>query len=79
MSAIGVFFTVPLTGLPLDGFVGLHLLFIGLAIAVMGRMESLPTAFVSGLLIGIVDQSIVFTTNKAGLSDPAIFVVILLA
>ena len=79
MSAIGVFFTVPLTGLPLDGFVGLHLLFIGLAIAVMGRMESLPTAFASGLLIGIVDQSIVFTTNKAGLSDPAIFVVILLA
>ena len=79
LSAVGVFFTVPLTGLPLDGFVGLHLLFIGLAIAVMGRMESLPTAFVSGLLIGIVDQSIVFTTNKAGLSDPAIFVVILLA
>ena len=79
LSAIGVFFTVPLTGLPLDGFVGLHLLFIGLAIAVMGRMESLPLAFVSGLLIGIVDQSIVFTTNKAGLSDPAIFVVILLA
>ena len=79
MSAVGVFFTVPLTGLPLDGFVGLHLLFIGLAIAVMGRMESLPTAFVSGLLIGIVDQAIVFTTNKAGLSDPAIFVVILLA
>jgi branched-chain amino acid transport system permease protein len=79
ISAIGVFFTVPLTGLPLDGFVGLHLLFIGLAIAVMGRMESLPTAFVSGLLIGIVDQSIVFTTNKAGLSDPVIFVVILAA
>ena len=79
LSAIGVFFTVPLTGLPLDGFVGLHLLFIGLAIAVMARMESLPQAFVSGLLIGIVDQSIVFTTNKAGLSDPAIFVVILLA
>ncbi|MEY2450628.1 MAG: branched-chain amino acid transport system permease protein livM [Acidimicrobiaceae bacterium] len=79
MSAIGVFFTVPLTGLPLDGFVGLRLLFMGLAIAVMARMESLPLAFVSGLLVGIVDQSIVFTTNRAGLSDPAIFVVILLA
>src|SRR4051794_22829165 len=79
LSAVGVFFTVPLTGLPLDGFVGLHLLFIGLAIAVMARMESLPLAFVSGLLIGIVDQSIVFTLNKAGLSDPAIFVVILAA
>jgi branched-chain amino acid transport system permease protein len=79
MSSIGIFFTVPLTGLPLDGFVGLRLLFMGLAIAVMARMESLPTAFVSGLLVGIVDQSIVFTTNRAGLSDPAIFIVILLA
>lgn len=79
MSAIGVFFTVPLTGLPLDGFVGPRLLLMGLAIAVMARMESLPLAFVGGLLVGIVDQSIVFTTNTAGLSDPAIFVVILIA
>src|SRR5436309_1747266 len=31
LSAVGVFFTVPLTGIPLDGFVGLRLLFIGLA------------------------------------------------
>jgi branched-chain amino acid transport system permease protein len=45
----------------------------------MARMESLPLAFVSGLLIGIVDQSIVFTTNQAGLSDPALFIVILAA
>lgn len=79
MSAIGVFFTVPLTGLPLDGFVGPRLLLLGLAIAVIARMESLPTAFVAGLFIGIVDQSIVFTTNTAGLSDPAIFIVILVA
>jgi branched-chain amino acid transport system permease protein len=74
-----VFFTVPLTGIPLDGFVGLRLLFIGLAIAVMARMESLPMAFLSGILIGIVDQSINFTTNTARLSDPAIFIAILLA
>src|SRR5947209_2539324 len=79
ISAIGVFFTVPLTGLPLDGFVGPRLLLLGLAIAVIARMESLPTAFVAGLFIGIVDQSIVFTTNTAGLSDPAIFIVILAA
>src|SRR3954469_16215621 len=79
MSAIGVFFTVPLTGLPLDGFVGPRLLLMGLAIAVMARMEALPLAFVGGLLVGIVDQAIVFTTNTAGLSDPAIFVVILIA
>jgi branched-chain amino acid transport system permease protein len=74
-----VFFTVPLTGLPLSGFVGPRLLLLGLAIAVIGRMESLPVAFVAGLLIGIVDQSIVFTTHTARLTDPAIFVVVVLA
>ncbi|MEY2402544.1 MAG: branched-chain amino acid transport system permease protein livM [Acidimicrobiaceae bacterium] len=79
LSAVGVFFTVPLTGIPLDGFVGLRLLFIGLAIAVMARMESLPIAFVSGLLIGVIDQGINFTTNTARLSDPAIFIAIVVA
>jgi branched-chain amino acid transport system permease protein len=79
LSAVGVFFTVPLTGLPLTGFVGPRLLLLGLAIAVIARMESLPAAFAAGLLIGIVDQSIVFTTHTAGLTDPAIFVVVLVA
>ncbi|MEY2460896.1 MAG: branched-chain amino acid transport system permease protein livM [Acidimicrobiaceae bacterium] len=79
LSAIGVFFTVPLTGLPLDGFVGPRLLLLGLAIAVIGRMESLPIAFVAGLLIGIVDQSIVFSTHTAGLTDPAILLVVVVA
>ena len=79
LSSIGVFFTVPLTGLPLDGFVGPRLLLLGLAIAVIARMESLPVAFFAGLLIGIVDQSVVFTTRTAGLTDPAIFVVVVVA
>jgi branched-chain amino acid transport system permease protein len=79
MSAIGVFLTVPLTGLPLDSFVGPRLLLLGLSVAVIARMESLPIAFVAGLLIGIVDQSIIFSTNTAGLSDPAFFVVVVVA
>jgi branched-chain amino acid transport system permease protein len=79
MSAIGVFLTVPLTGLPLDSFVGPRLLLLGLSVAVIARMESLPTAFLAGLFIGIVDQAIVFSTNTAGLSDPAVFVVVVVA
>jgi branched-chain amino acid transport system permease protein len=79
MSAIGVFLTVPLTGLPLDSFVGPRLLLLGLSVAVIARMESLPTAFVAGLFIGIIDQAIVFSTNTAGLSDPAVFIVIVAA
>ncbi|MEY2437387.1 MAG: branched-chain amino acid transport system permease protein livM, partial [Acidimicrobiaceae bacterium] len=66
LSAVGVFFTVPLTGLPLTGFVCARLLRLCLAIAVICRIESLPVAFVAGLLIGIVDQSIVFTTHTSG-------------
>jgi branched-chain amino acid transport system permease protein len=79
MSAIGVFLTVPLTGLPLDSFVGPRLLLLGLSVAVIARMESLPIAFLAGLFIGIVDQAIVFSTNTAGLSDPAVFVVVVVA
>ncbi|MEY2464215.1 MAG: branched-chain amino acid transport system permease protein livM, partial [Acidimicrobiaceae bacterium] len=37
------------------------------------------TAFLAGLFIGIVDQTIVFSTNTAGLSDPAVFVVVVVA
>jgi branched-chain amino acid transport system permease protein len=79
LSSIGVFLTVPLTGLPLDSFVGPRLLLLGLSVAVIGRMDSLPTAFIAGIFIGIVDQSIVFSTNTAGLTDPALFVVVVVA
>ncbi|MDQ1374612.1 MAG: branched-chain amino acid transport system permease protein livM, partial [Actinomycetota bacterium] len=51
MSAVGVFLRAPLVGLPVTGFIGPALLLNGLAVAVIARMESLPTAFFGGMLI----------------------------
>ena len=48
LSAIGIFLRTPLIGLPFDGFVGPAILLLGLAAAVIARMESMPIAFMAG-------------------------------
>jgi branched-chain amino acid transport system permease protein len=79
MSSIGVFLRAPLVGLPVTGFVGPSLLLFGLAVAVMARMESLPTAFVAGMLIGVIDRAAIYSTNRAALADAVMLVVIVVA
>ena len=79
LSAIGVFLRVPLVGLPLSGFVGPSILLFGLATAVIARMDSLPTAFFGGMLIGIIDQSAVFSTRRASLANAVMLVVVVVA
>ncbi len=79
LSAVGVFLRAPLTGLPLTGFVGPTILLYGLAVAVMARMESLPTAFLAGMFVGIVEQATVFSTNRSAYADAAMLVLVLAA
>ena len=79
LSAIGVFLRTPLVGLPLSGFVGPSILLLGLATAVIARMESMPTAFVAGMMIGIIERSAVFATRRTALGDAVMFVVIVAA
>lgn len=79
LSAIGVFLRAPLIGLPLQGFVGPAVLLFGLATAVMAGMERLPMAVISGMFVGIVDQSVLFSTGRAALASAAVLVVILVA
>ena len=79
LSAVGVFLRVPLVGLPLSGFVGPSILLFGLAVAVMARMESLPTAFFAGILIGIIDRSALFATHRSALANAVMFVVVVIA
>ncbi len=79
LSAIGVFLRTPLVGLPLSGFVGPSILLLGLAVAVIARMESLPTAFFGGMLIGIIDRSALFATHRAALASATMFVVVVVA
>jgi branched-chain amino acid transport system permease protein len=79
LSAIGVFLRTPLVGLPLQGSVGPSILLFGLAVAVIARMESLPTAFVGGILIGIIDRSALFATRRAALANAVMLVVVVVA
>jgi branched-chain amino acid transport system permease protein len=79
LSSIGVFLRVPLVGLPLSGFVGPSILLFGLAVAVIARMENLPTAFFAGMLIGIIDRSALFATRRAALANAVMFVVVVVA
>ncbi|HVE93677.1 MAG TPA: hypothetical protein VNB24_02065, partial [Acidimicrobiales bacterium] len=79
LSAVGVFLRVPLVGLPLSGFTGPGILLFGLAVAVIARMESLPTAFFAGMLIGIIERSAVIATRRSALANAIMFLVVVIA
>jgi branched-chain amino acid transport system permease protein len=79
VSAIGIFLRAPLVGLSLSGFVGPGLLLLGLTTAVLGGMESLPKALLGGMLIGAIDRSVLFATQRPSLAQAAMLAVILVA
>ena len=79
LSAIGVFLRVPLVGIPLQGFVGPLFLLYGLAVAVIARMERLPTALLAGMFIGIIDNAAIFATRRSALASAAMLAVIVVA
>ena len=79
LSAAGIFLRVPLTGLPLDGFVGLQVIILGLAAAAIARFESLPMALIAGIFVGIIEQVVYFGTRRAAAPSAVMLVVIILA
>jgi branched-chain amino acid transport system permease protein len=79
LSAVGIFLRGPLIGIPIVGFVGPSILLFGLAAAVMARMERLPMALLAGMFVGIVDQSVLFSTGRAAMASGVILIVILAA
>ena len=79
LSSIGIFLRGPLIGINLTGNTGLGVLLFGLAIAVMAKMESMPMAFGAGLLIGAINEGVIFATNRAAVTDAVMFVVIIAA
>ena len=77
MSAIGIFLRAPLVGLPLGGLIGPAVLLMGLAAAVIARMDSLGAAFAAGMALGVVDQSAVFSTRSPIVAYGVMLLVIL--
>ena len=67
-SGVAVFLQAPVIGLPLGGSVSPIVLLYGLAAAVAARLESMPTALVAGIAIGVIEQSSFAGTNKPDLA-----------
>ena len=78
-SGVAVFLQAPVIGLPLGGSVSPIVLLYGLAAALVARMESMPTALLAGIAIGVVEQASFVGTNKPDLAAALILPIVLVA
>ena len=78
-SGVAVFLQAPVIGLPLGGSVSPVVLLYGLTAAVVARMESMPTALLAGIAIGVIEQSSFVGTNKPDLGAAMMLPLVLVA
>jgi ABC-type branched-subunit amino acid transport system permease subunit len=69
LAGIAAILLAPVVGFTASEAVGLPLLAHGLAAATMARFTSVPEAFGWGLLIGVVNQIVLFYTGSSGLTE----------
>ena len=79
LSGIGAILTAPILGPQIGIIAGPTSLLAPLTAAVIGRMESLTTAFVASLLIGVFEQAVFWSYPRASTVDVVLFVVVLVA
>jgi ABC-type branched-subunit amino acid transport system ATPase component/branched-subunit amino acid ABC-type transport system permease component len=77
MSGLGVLLRLPIQGVSIGDVLGPSLLLRALAAAVIGRMESLPVTFGAAIVLGMVEQSVLFSSNTTIIVDAVMFFVIL--
>ena len=78
-GATVIFFQASVTSIPLDGSLGIGTLLFALAAAVVAKMESIPTAVLAGVAIGIVDFATVQNTGESSISTAVMLAFILVA
>ena len=78
-GATVIFFQASVTTVPLNGTLGFSTLLFALAAAVVAKMESIPTAVLAGVAIGIVDFATVQNTGESSISTAVMLVFILVA
>jgi len=78
-GAVVIFFQASVTAVPLDGSLGYTTLLFALAAAVVAKMESIPTAVVAGIGIGIIDFATVQNVGESSISRAVMLVFILVA
>lgn len=79
LSTVTFSLRAPFEGFSSDALSGLSPLLPALAAAVVARMESLPTAVVAGLGLGVMEQLVRWNTDAASAVDVAFLAVILVA
>jgi branched-chain amino acid transport system permease protein len=78
LAALAVFLRVPVIGVPVGADIGPSVLLFGLAAAVAARMENFGAALVAGVAIGIVDQSVYFSTRDPSVAQAVLLPVLLI-
>ncbi|TMD93713.1 MAG: hypothetical protein E6I76_13980, partial [Chloroflexi bacterium] len=78
-AALTVTLTAPGSGLTIDAAAGATLLLPALAAAVVADLESLPTAFVVGVGLGVVDQVVRWNVDKQATETVVFLAVIMVA
>ncbi|MGH2684501.1 MAG: ATP-binding cassette domain-containing protein, partial [Actinomycetota bacterium] len=77
MSGLGVLLRLPIQGVSIGAVLGPSLLLRALAAAVIGRMESLPRTMAAALLLGVMEQAVLYQTGRTIIVDAVLFAVIL--
>ncbi|MGQ0830278.1 MAG: ABC transporter permease subunit [Microthrixaceae bacterium] len=79
MAGLATVLRLPIQGVPIGSVLGPVLLFRALAAAVIGRMENLSVTFVAAVVLGMVQQAVLFETGNSNISDAVLFAVIVVA
>ena len=77
MSGLGVLLRLPIQGVSIGAVLGPSLLLRALAAAVIGRMESLPRTLGAALVLGMIEQAVLFETGRTIIVDAVLFFIIL--
>jgi ABC-type branched-subunit amino acid transport system ATPase component/ABC-type branched-subunit amino acid transport system permease subunit len=76
LAFLAVFLRAGIVGLPIGQVLGPAILLRALAAAVIGRMERLPTVVGAAIILGIVEQAVVWHWHQTAYVDPVLFVVV---
>ncbi|HMC38362.1 MAG TPA: ABC transporter permease [Acidimicrobiales bacterium] len=77
LATVGVLLRAGVVGLPIGSALGLSVLLRTLAAAVIGRMEKMPTIVIAAVLLGVIEQAVVWHTGSTDSVDLIIFIVII--
>jgi len=79
MAGLGTTLRLPTQGVAIGSVAGPKILLVALAAAVVARMERMWVAFGVSLVLGMVDQAVLFETGQTYASGAVVLVVILAA